>query len=246
MAEQPYQIPGELVSESEEQAADLPVGTSLKIVIKGGKWAYVALPDAPVNWNITTYDNVARMQTFTAVENGKSCDLKILFTEPQIGDDLTIEYYENGALSPTRIKHMILTDTDGQTVEPPEVDTARYPVSTETGLNILSPSNDTFYIDTTYAMAFNAEWGDSIEIILEGGTWEYEIIPAIQDCWFIYDYNSFNKSQSFKFNMPMEEGTEIRFRFTGTDYQQEIMIYYREYYSGELYEWSRPVIVRLF
>ncbi|HEY6913216.1 MAG TPA: hypothetical protein VI413_00955, partial [Paludibacter sp.] len=35
--------------------ANLPTGTSLKIVIKGGVWFYVALP-APTNWTISTYN----------------------------------------------------------------------------------------------------------------------------------------------------------------------------------------------
>ncbi|HJX72241.1 MAG TPA: hypothetical protein VJ346_09820 [Bacteroidales bacterium] len=227
-------------------SAALPVGTSLKIVMKRGMWYYNLMPNGPVNWNITTYDFSTRMQTFTAMEDGKNCDLTIMFDPPENQGDLTIEYYENGATTPTKIKHLTITNSDGGIPVPPENDSTLYPFSTETGLNILSPLNDTFYFDSTYAMAFNLVQADSIGITLEGGTWEYGIIPAIQECWYIFDYDSYYKSQCFKFDMPMMEETKIWFRFTGADYQQPVMIYYKEYYSGELYEWSRSVTILPF
>jgi hypothetical protein len=80
-------------------AAKLPVGTSLKIVIKRGIWYYRALPEGPVNWTISGYDSMMEEQTFIVTESGKSCDLNI-----EISGEHTIEYYENNALLPTRVK----------------------------------------------------------------------------------------------------------------------------------------------
>jgi len=80
-------------------AANLPKGTSLKIIIKGGMWAMNAFPNGPVNWSFNMYDN--QTQTFTAKESGKNCDL--VFSWMDLGIH-TIEYYENNAIIPTRVK----------------------------------------------------------------------------------------------------------------------------------------------
>jgi hypothetical protein len=81
-------------------AANLPKGTSLKIIIKGGLWYYQSLPNGPVNWTITDYDFSLQQQTFTATESGKSCDLIIQFDS----GTHTIEFYENNSTTPTRTK----------------------------------------------------------------------------------------------------------------------------------------------
>lgn len=222
-------------------AADLPVGTSLKVVLKGGIWYYNAMPNGPVNWTITTYDFSARQQTFTAKEAGKECDLVIMFSPPEAQGDLTLEYYENGAVTPTRIKHLTIIDDNNQPNDPPINDTTLYPLYAEAGMNILCPLNDTFYVDTTYSMAFNIQEGDTVHITLTGGTWEYEFYPEIQALWWILDYDGNNKSQKFIFNEPMMEGYEIRFRFTGEDYMEPVMIDYIEYINGYMNTWSKPV-----
>ena len=80
-------------------AANLPKGSSLKIVIKGGIWAFFINPDGPINWSNNIYRFETEQQTFTAIESGKRCDLKFDFFT---GD--TIEYYENNSATPTRIK----------------------------------------------------------------------------------------------------------------------------------------------
>jgi hypothetical protein len=85
--------------------ASLPVGTSLKIIMRGGIWWYRAMPEGPVNWTITTYNNNTEMQTFTATESGKDCDLNINFGE---NETITIEYYENNAVTPTKIKELVI------------------------------------------------------------------------------------------------------------------------------------------
>ena len=224
-------------------AAVLPVGTSLRIVMRNGMWYYNAMPNGPVNWNITTYDFSTRQQTFTAKEDGKVCDLVIMFDPPQVQGDLTIEYYENEATTPTKIKHLTILDEDNQPYIPPETDTALYPLRTESGENLLCPLNDTFYVDTNYVMAFNLQDYDTIYITLTGGTWEYEFYPDAQPLGYVTNYNSSEKSQMFVFSGPVTEGREIRFRFTGTDYPEPVMIDYAEYINGYMNTWSRPVII---
>lgn len=82
-------------------AANLPKGSSLKIIIKSGRWAYQIGQNGPINWAISTYDNELQQQTFTAIESGRSCDLNFEFIQ---GSSHIIEYYENNSLIPTRVK----------------------------------------------------------------------------------------------------------------------------------------------
>jgi len=81
-------------------AATLPVGTSLKVIIKEGMWWYRLAPEGPVNWTISSYDNTKEEQTYVVTESGKSCDVNIQFGE----GDHTLEIYENGSEVPTRTK----------------------------------------------------------------------------------------------------------------------------------------------
>jgi hypothetical protein len=89
--------------ENYSMAANLPIGTSLKVVLKGGLWFYRFMPDGPINWTISLYDN--EEQSFTATESGKNCDLNIEFSNP---DTLNIEFYENNSITPTKIKKLIV------------------------------------------------------------------------------------------------------------------------------------------
>jgi len=86
-------------------AANLPTGTSLKIILKGGLWYYWALP-APANWLISVYDKTNKSQEFKAMESGKSCDLKIEFADSLYQDNLVLEYYENSSPTPTKTKNL--------------------------------------------------------------------------------------------------------------------------------------------
>jgi len=86
--------------------AELPSGTSLKIVIKS------ANPDAvewgglnqgsDKNWVIS---NVGSQFTFSVYKSGKTADASVIFT-----DNCIIEYYENGATEPTRVKEIKVVD----------------------------------------------------------------------------------------------------------------------------------------
>ena len=94
-------------------AAQLTKGTTLKIritslsnsdtsnLIKAG-WNYVL--GSNINWSISDVDNTAHSQTFTAIESGKSCDLKINFDKGAF----LIEYFEMNSITPTRTKSITI------------------------------------------------------------------------------------------------------------------------------------------
>jgi hypothetical protein len=92
---------------------NVPKGMSLKIVIKGGLWFYQAMPNGPVNWKISEYDDRNLRQEFTVIESGKSSDLKIHFSANSMYSEdpveyITIEYYENNATTPTKTKQLYI------------------------------------------------------------------------------------------------------------------------------------------
>jgi hypothetical protein len=108
---------------SNSLAAQLPKGTALKIRITSlsadttivpptdstasgitvSKPAWYMEAFSGINWSISDFDFTNYVQTFTAVESDKSCDLQIYF---QKGSFL-IEYFEMNALAPTRKKTII-------------------------------------------------------------------------------------------------------------------------------------------
>jgi hypothetical protein len=92
--------------------AELPEGTSLKIMLKGGMWAYVGLP-VPENWTVSEYDQTTLSQTFTVTQSGVPNDLKINIE----AGETTIEYYENGATMPSHVKQII---SEAVIVTPPD------------------------------------------------------------------------------------------------------------------------------
>lgn len=101
-------------------AANLPIGAKLEIILKGGMWYYQVLPNGPVNWKVSQYNETERSQLFTAIESGKKCDLKIEFetlflngndtiiSPPGVKDSIIIEYYENVTEIPTKTKVIYL------------------------------------------------------------------------------------------------------------------------------------------
>jgi len=86
--------------------AELPAGnSSLKIVIKSespyGWGGYYA--SSVENWLVSAWDNKLKGNTFTVYESGKPADVTVTFSY-----DCTIEYYENGATTPTKIKKLYI------------------------------------------------------------------------------------------------------------------------------------------
>ena len=87
-------------------AADLPVGNQLKIKLTGGYWGINMMPDGPVNWEFTQFDDENKSQVFTATESGTPCDLKIEFDFGYSNGpyDVRVEYFENSSDVPGRTK----------------------------------------------------------------------------------------------------------------------------------------------
>ena len=89
-------------------AAQLAKGASVKIKITSvssdtsmtskAYWYYAA--GSNVNWTISEFDRIAFIQTFTATESGKSCDLKMKFNS----GTFLVEYYEMSSTTATRKK----------------------------------------------------------------------------------------------------------------------------------------------
>lgn len=98
-------------------AAFVPVGAALKIVMKGSGWFYNVSPNGPVNWKVSDFDHNKKEQTFTFINSGEP-DLFSTVNPNEKSDLLimllagthTIEYYENNATVPTRIKEITVTD----------------------------------------------------------------------------------------------------------------------------------------
>ena len=86
--------------------AELPEGnSSLKIVVKSenqyGGYAYNS--GSEENWLISPWDNKLKGNTWTVYESGKPADAIVTFT-----DNCTVEYYENGATTPTKVKNLYI------------------------------------------------------------------------------------------------------------------------------------------
>ena len=92
---------------SYSMAANLPAGTSIKIIIKynTASWGYYTMPYPPINWSVTTFDDVNHQQIFTSTAPGINSDLKFSFQGPGPVTP-TMEYYENNSVTPTKIKNI--------------------------------------------------------------------------------------------------------------------------------------------
>jgi hypothetical protein len=99
-------------------SAVVPVGASLKIVMKGQGWYYNVSPNGPVNWKVSSFDHNKKEQTFTFVNSGEPTDIFTTINAGKQSDLIiklmpgnhAIEYYENNAATPTFIKEITVTD----------------------------------------------------------------------------------------------------------------------------------------
>ena len=96
-------------------SAVLPTGMQLKIVLRNGLWAYYQTGEGPINWTITTYNTSTQSQIFNSDEGGKACDLKLLFDGPDV---ITIDFYENQSILPTKTKVLTVLPRIVPPVEP--------------------------------------------------------------------------------------------------------------------------------
>src|SRR5574344_1435881 len=89
--------------------AEVPTGLSLKIVLRGGIWSYSQSTDI-VNWTVSTYNTTEKTQEFVVTNSGAKSDILMIFQnsnfEPPTGS-IFIDYYENGATTPTKTKELI-------------------------------------------------------------------------------------------------------------------------------------------
>lgn len=84
-------------------AAEVPKGMSLKVKLFGSGFGYS--PFSVTNWSVSPYDNQLGSQVYEVIESGTLADLRFsIFGE----DTVRVEYYENGAVMPTRVRELII------------------------------------------------------------------------------------------------------------------------------------------
>ncbi|NDP19491.1 MAG: hypothetical protein GZ091_00205 [Paludibacter sp.] len=164
--------------------ANLPQGTSLRVVLKGSKWYYRAIP-VPVNWTVGIYDESSKVQEFSVNKNNTPNDIAMLFDAGTV----TIEYYENGAITPTRVKQLNVSDPA------PIVNFITYPLTGKAGENILNDSLQITRSGKVYSIKAEVPQGKSLRIVLKGGTWVLTDFVPLN--WTIGTYNTASKSQEF-------------------------------------------------
>lgn len=82
-------------------SAKIPKDGDLVVKLKktsGGNWFITA--GTQTNWAVSNYDSSTETQTFTTITAEKTCDLKMEI----LPGKYIIEYYENEARTPTRVK----------------------------------------------------------------------------------------------------------------------------------------------
>ncbi len=178
-------------SEELSLAAELPEGTSLKVILKGGLWFYRVLPEGPVNWDIARYDELSKEQVFTATGPGDKSDVKIMFDVPPGGTrTFTIEYYENGDETPTRIREIVVVDGNGQ-----GEGTLSYPDSGAYGPNILA-MGDTISLEREVKYSLAVQFPEYDETSISFLLWftetgAFTIDPAEVDLWSVEQDTAF-------------------------------------------------------
>jgi len=196
--------------------AEVPAGAGLKIVVItkrnndiNAAWGgfYASSLD---NWLYTYYDTETRSNTFTVFESGKRADVTVTFVE-----DCIIQYYENGATTPTKVKE-ISVSPDVVTEEKPEPDTdglqgvITYPKFGKYGLNILA---DDFVVAThvgggkpghpiEYSVNAEVPAGAGLKIVIItkskgiNAAWG-GFYPSSLDNWLSTNYNTETRSNTF-------------------------------------------------
>ena len=173
-------------------AALLPEGSSLKIVLSGGMWYYRAMPQGPVNWNISIYDYGRMQQEFTATSPGEASDVNIMFEVPQGGEhSFHLEYLENGLTDPARVRDILVRDGNS-----PAQDEVAYPDTGQYGLNILAMETWDTLLQTgmKYSLAadFPGNEGTNISFTLRfSETGMFSVDPEEVNLWTIRQDTSY-------------------------------------------------------
>ena len=186
-------------------------------------WGYFVMPDGPVNWKVSEYNFSQKMQTFTSIESGKSCDLKIIFDPPQPDDNIVIEYYENNAEVPTKTKNLtIVSSIPGMTEE-----NIAYPEYGEYGLNILYPFIDTFYTDVSYSLRVELTDGVAMRVGIKDGDFTYTDNTVVN--WIFDNFDEENNSQIL-YTGEGNEACDMQIFFPSEGVEQKNLII--EYYES--------------
>ncbi|NQU87255.1 MAG: hypothetical protein HQ541_15990, partial [Mariniphaga sp.] len=97
-------------------SADLPMGTSLKIVLRKKvgfvditdfHWGVITSSPGPLNWDISLHHSDNPYSTYTVEGTGLTADLKISF-QNRTDCRLDIEYYENESETPSNVKTLTI------------------------------------------------------------------------------------------------------------------------------------------
>lgn len=204
------------ITQKLSMAAELPEGTSLRIVLSGGMWGYRVSPGGPKNWDITIYDFGMQIQEFRATMPGDSSDLRIMFEVPQgLSGKFRIDYYENGSESPTRIRDIMVVDDKNLSGG----SESTYPDQGTFGPNLLAFSGDTILVDKDVKYSLSVrfpQWDeDSVSFYIEfSEDGMYSIDPAEIGFWNI-----------------QQEANSLLGTANGKDYLEEMSIVFNK--SGE-------------
>jgi hypothetical protein len=106
--------------------ADVPLGKSLRIVVNDNNrigssgslnpwWlTYIWGEFDPNTWNNSLRDQNTFLHEFIVKHSGTSADLQVGFPAGKlfgaVDDYITIEYYENGSVTPTKVKRLYIVD----------------------------------------------------------------------------------------------------------------------------------------
>ena len=168
--------------------AELPKGTSLRIVIKGDRIWSTTNNYSPqtINWLVSPYDTDAKSQEFVVKESNKETDLFFGINTATIFTNISIEYYENGALTPTRVKTLVV----GSPLQ------YIYPNTGDYGPNVLSNNFAKFMTGDSNSIRAEISSGGTLTIIINGGgTWK---IDGKVTNWTVEGFNAGKQWQVFK------------------------------------------------
>ena len=167
--------------------AELPKGTNLRIVLKGDKvWAvsdnYSTLT---VNWIVNPYNTTTKSQEFVVKENNMRNDIYFSFYTASIYSNITIEFYENNAIIPTRVKSLVV----GSSLQ------YNYPSTGDNGPNILSNNFTKTMTELSNSLRAEVSSSGALKIIINGGgTWKIE---GKVTNWTVDSFNASKQWQIF-------------------------------------------------
>ncbi|MDL2227998.1 hypothetical protein LJC30_03830 [Odoribacter sp. OttesenSCG-928-L07] len=182
--------------------AEVPSGMGLKIVIKNSQGGYDQSTNEnwDINWDINGF-------TFIVEESGKVSDLKFMINYNENMSNFTIEYYENGVLTPTKTKEIKLFSS-------PQV---YYP---EADINLLWDGVTSVNMNEEYYLVASVSTGASLKVVLKGGAWS---ITSESMGFNVSQYDNISHSQEFIANDP---NCNIGLKIAEGTYDESTQSYY--------------------